>query len=454
MVRKSSALPYNDENINLFIARFSTGAYALQNELDKATGKATWCPATERAHISYDKAKAHMDGEVTLGSYCITQQNECKYLVIDFDVEATIASEVFAKNDRKSKERLEEAKGKLRDEIKVVIEALQEKLQIERSAILLEDSGSKGYHLWMLFDQPYLAMDVHKVGRVIANELGLQKREIFPKQGSISGTSLGSLIKLPLGIHRKTGERCLFLDDEFKPIMDQWAALSGATFIGDAHLKNILKLKDTEVERIEEDEVDDVTKFGGSIERMIDRCEALQIIKQKSEFPDPSTGVINLRHDERLFLVSALKKFGEIGRARLHQFTQNTHNYNQDMTDKAFNSSNMKPMCCDTLIDRGVCSRSKDKKCESINDCGGKSPIKLAIDAKFRTGSEVTVLNSLSEIENPLLRGRRIRADFVVTAMTDLPYGAPKKTVFDACKDTTCPKHKECKCMERDEHRH
>jgi hypothetical protein len=442
-VVKKNTIPFTDENLSLFISRFSTGSHAFQG-FDKSTGRVTYEPGDKGAHISPDQVKKHMEGEVTLGSYCISPQNECINMCIDFDIETIVAKEAFMKNDKKSKERKEEALAQIRADIKTTMTAAMEKLGIDREQMLIEFSGNKGYHIWLFFEGRKLALDVYKMTRVFATELNL-KCEIFPKQASISKNGLGSLIKIPLGIHKKTNERCLFMDDNFNAFADQWSALSATEPISDEQISNILKLRDTESERIEDDDTDDVTKIGGSIERMIEKCDALQCLKSKSENVDEGTGTINLTHIERLCLLSLFKKFGEIGRIKLHQFMANTHNYDHEKCDKPFNTFNAKPMLCKTMRDNGICA----KECEAIIDSGGKSPIKLSTDGKSK-GGETMILYTLSEIENPLLRNRRIRADFVVTALTDNPYGSTKKCTFEQCEDGGCPKYGECKAENKD----
>ena len=77
---------------------------------------------------------------------------------------------------------------------------------------VLEDSGFKGRHLWVFLEQPEPAEVLHLLGRLLlawqqphlAQGLHL---EFFPKQAARTGKGLGNLIKLPLGIHRRTGRR-------------------------------------------------------------------------------------------------------------------------------------------------------------------------------------------------------------------------------------------------------
>jgi hypothetical protein len=82
---------------------------------------------------------------------------------------------------------------------------------------LLEFSGRKGYHIWLLLDAPvpapavrgFLLRTVEKVGQ----KLPVDSVEVFPRQ--VCGA--GSVVKLPLSVHRGSRRFCPFLDDAFRP---------------------------------------------------------------------------------------------------------------------------------------------------------------------------------------------------------------------------------------------
>ncbi|MEM2973343.1 MAG: primase C-terminal domain-containing protein [Candidatus Caldarchaeum sp.] len=70
---------------------------------------------------------------------------------------------------------------------------------------VLEESGRKGYHVWVLLTDWYKAADVRRVAKAIAAEVGFTG-EVFPKQDT--ARDLGNLVKLPCGVHQVTGARC------------------------------------------------------------------------------------------------------------------------------------------------------------------------------------------------------------------------------------------------------
>ena len=86
----------------------------------------------------------------------------------------------------------------------------------------IEFSGRKGYHVWVLFDKWLPAANLMAVAKSIAAECGFTG-EVYPKQGSVR--DLGSLIKLPLGVHAVSGDDSKFITE---PHVDTEATLDAA----------------------------------------------------------------------------------------------------------------------------------------------------------------------------------------------------------------------------------
>lgn len=113
---------------------------------------------------------------------------------------------------------------------------------------LVEFSGSRGYHVWVFFQEPVqaryaLALLDYAVGQV--EPIDGVTFEVFPKQTAMK--SFGNLVKLPLGIHKKTGNRCLFVDGRFIPHDDQEAALQNLGRLSEAELKTVIEMHNMEV---------------------------------------------------------------------------------------------------------------------------------------------------------------------------------------------------------------
>jgi len=135
-------------------------------------------PLTEAVLLS------HLKGDVTVGIYQIEpEKNTVKWLCFDVD----------------SKEWVEVEK--LRDSI------IKSNF-CAKDNILVEDTGGRGYHLWIFFEPPIPALVAYYVGRKFEQQSKV-KCEVFPKQKVVE--AFGNLVKLPLGIHRKTEQRSTFI---------------------------------------------------------------------------------------------------------------------------------------------------------------------------------------------------------------------------------------------------
>ena len=110
--------------------------------------------------------------------------------------------------------------------------------------LLLEPSGNKGYHGWLVASGNVRADRMSALLRLAllqAEEaMGAGARaEVFPKQ--TRAADLGNAIKLPWGIHRKTGRRTTFVNEDFLPLAG-WGlpAIKGMPALDDARLEAVL----------------------------------------------------------------------------------------------------------------------------------------------------------------------------------------------------------------------
>lgn len=140
---------------------------------------------TAKDGLTIVKLTDHFTGKVTIGLHAVGKDNVCRFAVWDFDQhdEADPAA-VAAQN-------LEAAL------------ALFESLRQRGMHPLLEDSDGKGgIHVWVLFDHPCPAADVHAWAKSIA-PAGC---EAFPKQTGVAPTPgpghYGNYIRIP-GRHHK-----------------------------------------------------------------------------------------------------------------------------------------------------------------------------------------------------------------------------------------------------------
>jgi hypothetical protein len=139
----------------------------------------------------------HLRGDITLGTYLLDIQDRVKVIIVDLD-----------RRDRNPIGGLKAAFQSLAAEILK---------RANRIGLLgaLEDSGSRGIHVWFLFETGIPASRARAAARFL-DGLGsahpLISLEIFPKQDTRGPGGYGNLIKLPWGINRKSGNRSVFVD--------------------------------------------------------------------------------------------------------------------------------------------------------------------------------------------------------------------------------------------------
>lgn len=330
---KKEELPpmsFSEKDIDLFLRLFSgrEGIYAKQ-WVDN-TGKSGYYPV--RNPLRKEDICAHFKGETTLGLYLMRSDNTVKVAVIDIDISKKTMETIQGKNSVFSPEWQSLARqdaGKIVDFLK--------NLDIP---VYMEVSGWKGLHCWIFFEQPIRAFEVRNflkevIRKVDAPPPGLH-REIFPKQDEVDKEGLGCLIKLPLGIHKLTHNRCLFVDFEGKPYENQIGLLWQIRPISlDCFKEAISRLhtapREEEIIRPE---------IEISIQKVLEKCNVLRYLAKKAENEK------DLSHFERLTLLHTLGHLGDPGRKAIHQIIRQCTNYRYDKTEKWLKRIQNLPVSC------------------------------------------------------------------------------------------------------------
>ncbi len=164
-------------------------------------------------------ARNHLAGSITVGVYPVRLDGTVTFFAFDLDI---------------GKRALTRARGSVAEarRLKDLVDREARRLHRELAALgvpaLIEDSGYKGRHLWVLLAEPEDAAVVRSFGSMFMAAVPLESVELslefFPKQAAVGG-GLGNLIKLPLGIHRRTGRRSRLLRPDGSAEPDPHGAL-------------------------------------------------------------------------------------------------------------------------------------------------------------------------------------------------------------------------------------
>ncbi len=198
----------------LFASR--EGVYARQ--WVSPTGESGYTPVQEP--LTLQVAENHMLGNYTIGAYPVRLDNTVSYIAFDLDIAKFAVPRAI---------HSERTWNMLISRIHQVARRLVDLAAAQETPMYIEDSGFKGRHCWIFLDTPIPAGVAKKFGDLLKNQLGKVPSEItievFPKQTSVRKGGLGNLIKLPLGIHKRTGKRALFVRPDGEPYENQLALL-------------------------------------------------------------------------------------------------------------------------------------------------------------------------------------------------------------------------------------
>lgn len=204
-----------------------------------------WCD--ERGRVGYSPVRDpltpavirnHLLGNVTVGVYPIRVDDTVRFFAVDLDINR--AALEGARTDPA-------AARKLREDLHGRGLAIFSDLREFGFDPLFEDSGYKGRHYWVILERPEPAEVIWRLGESLLALLSVRlpptmHLEFFPRQPSRSGPAgVGNLIKLPLGVHRKTGRRSVFLDVEGRPVGDPWPLLQKVEGVPRGRLYEILE---------------------------------------------------------------------------------------------------------------------------------------------------------------------------------------------------------------------
>lgn len=158
---------------------------------------------------------AHLQGEITLGTYVLNQESKARFVVLDNDAE---------------------------DGWRYVVGCGRRFAEHDIPTFL--EKSRRGGHIWLFFKEPIAGSRARAFARALVEQHRFEGFEIYPKQDAV-GKGLGSLIRLPFGVHRLTGRRYGFFASDGKPLgrtlRAQMDALQSPEFVSEGMLKTYRK---------------------------------------------------------------------------------------------------------------------------------------------------------------------------------------------------------------------
>lgn len=192
-------------------------------------------------------AKNHLLGNITVGVYPLRLDNTATFFAVDLDIDRSALQR--ARSDPAYAQLLRETLQREGPQIAA-------RLRSYGFPVLFENSGYKGRHYWVFLETPETAATLQVLGRCLLQRLQPQlppgfHLEFFPKQAERKGKGLGNLIKLPLGIHRRTGRRSVLLDENGRVIANPLQELRNIARCSKEVLYAAIERLKTEVGQVE-----------------------------------------------------------------------------------------------------------------------------------------------------------------------------------------------------------
>ena len=340
-----------------------------------ATGRVGYSPVHEP--LEERLLGLHLRGDVTLGVYPLRSDGTVLFGALDIDVRRTAL-----RSAGDAGQLPPELQARVREDA-LRLQRLAESLRVPLYA---EDSGYKGMHLWLLLSQPVPAGKVKRFLEAIVQRAGPPSPElqweVFPKQEAVDADQLGNLIKIPLGVHRKSGRRCLFVDPAGQAYADQAAHLAGLTALAPAQLDEAAgRLVQPPAAGGPAVSLSELQAAYPDFAVLFTRCGVMRALAEKA------VATHHLSHDERLALKCVLVHAGARGRALVHAVVGQCLDYVPRLTEQQIERTPPSPVSCPKLRQRlPAITSSVDCACRFELPAGGYPSPVLHVDPQMTRG--------------------------------------------------------------------
>ena len=325
------------EFMDLFVGREDTYARETCGAGNRRMSEQVPEPLTE------EMIRQHLSGDAILGTYVQRPNGTSKYVVFDID----ISKKILLQYDYRSTEFTAYKQNAAEYALKLCRILLKMGM-----TGYIEDSGFRGYHVWVFFTGWIPVRYINRFTECVQKELGESgdsiTMEFFPNGARIRAGKFGQKIRLPLGVHIRTGNRSYFVDGQFRPVTDYKDYFSGVAKYSLNAVQKVLGMYLPETKEHEEfKEVDtNLEKFGAlpeTVRIVLENCSLMRYLCQKAA----STGYLS--HFERMSILHVFGHMGDEGREFVHAVMTFTLNYQYDTTEKFILKIPEKPISCAKL---------------------------------------------------------------------------------------------------------
>ncbi len=378
------------QNINHFMNLF-VGREDIYKEEKEYRGNRRF--EEKLSPLEENEVRLHMSGVKTLATYVQRNNATVHFMVFDIDISKKILlqveyeSEVFREYMKKA--------GRIAVDICSYLEKRGMKSYIEYS-------GYRGYHVWLFFDAWISVRYANMLEDIVLENIEIPPDctvEVIPNKTHLKPGKFGQAIKMPYGIHSKSGKRSRMLENDLGEIsdIDNWLKDIAVYSLNTvkkilSHVNNgrnsgeAISSAKTELKVPEQD----LQQMESGIRVVLENCSLMRYLYMKAK----TTGY--LVHGERLSILYVFGHLGEEGKKFVHTVMEFTLNYQYHVTDRFIQRLPEKPISCVKLREQYSkitaeygcsCAFRRTKNCYP-------SPVLHAVKLSDGTDIEVTIPTS------------------------------------------------------------
>ncbi len=276
--------------------------------------------------LTTKQIKEHLSGTMTLGTYIQRPNSTVHFMVVDVDISRKLLLQ-FAEQEEKLSAYLAKALQKAIEVCKI--------LGNMGLKGYIEFSGNRGYHVWVFLTEWMPVRYANMFFEIMETKLQPDEDiavEYFPNKTRVKPGKFGQPVKVPFGIHVKSGKRSYFLNEDQSQVKDINPFIDSVARFSIGAVKKVLAMNTGIRESTEKTVVDeDLSAFTGASDsslQVLQNCNLMRYLCQKSV----KTGYLN--HFERLTILYVFGHLGEDGKKFVHQVMSFTLNYNYNVTEK------------------------------------------------------------------------------------------------------------------------
>ena len=357
--------------------------------LQRSRNDKVWYRNNIPGGIGYREIYSTLNGQRTYAGYPVDHEGLSKWTMFDLDLPKPIRTEMELVTDPVFKARQEEYAWSVIYEMgRLLKNAIQQNFDV---APVTLHSGSKGLHLYVLWNKPVPVRQAADVGLLMKHLLDVEYRdqgfefrdvESYPCEsdvGAIESDRLPHLVKLPLATHLKTGKIARFMNLRTKeelPAEVLWnikrARADDIDILLDTYKEELVQAKrrsgrtSTSTNNYHPDhERFNRLSLPNGPKLLLERCEALGNLAAEARSKH------HLGHRQRFHLASSLLAFGSgEGEKAVHDIISSCSDYSFDYTQGQLNHSllrDYRPPTCLTLQKDGICPY-KDSRCSAVGN--------------------------------------------------------------------------------------